>query len=47
MKSAPTLKHGSVFDPKKIVSKKQGAKNRVSFFFCDSEREEVAWPLLF
>ena len=27
--------------------KKQGAKNRVRIFFCFSEREEAAWPLLF
>ena len=47
MKSAPTiltLKHRSVFDPEKIVSKKQGAKNRARIFFCYSEREEASWP---
>ena len=36
MKSAPTiliLKHRSVFYPEKIVSKKQGAKNRARIFF--------------
>ena len=45
-------KNGLVCDPQKnevqnMGCKQQGAKSWVRTFFCYSEREDLAWPLLF